>query len=183
MSTTRMRDLPTPLPTARPTTDVPRWTPAVRVQGCSMQPTLRDGQVILVRPTGQRVRVGDIVVFLGRKGERLVKRVAAGPGDLAEMEAGRLYVNHRSCDGLPRSVGARLQTWRVPERHFFVVGDNLRQSEDSRVWPDPFVPAARIIGVAMVGSTSCLARASHRRVDRQREGPGLGIEQAQFPLG
>lgn len=114
-----------------------------------MHPTLDDGQLLLTRPTGWRVNVGDIVVLTTDRGERCVKRIAAGPGDLVELEAGRLYVNQRSYDGHPRSAGARVEAWRVPEGRFFVVGDNLRQSDDSRVWHEPFVPASRISGVAI----------------------------------
>lgn len=133
---------------ATPATDVARWTPVVRVRGCSMSPTLRDGQWLLTRPR-RRADVGDIVVFTTARGERHVKRIAAGPGDLVELEAGRLFVNQRSCDGRPRVAGARVQSWRVPAGHVFVLGDNLRVSNDSRVWPQPFVPVGRISGVAL----------------------------------
>lgn len=116
-----------------------------------MHPALAHGQLLLTRPAGRHVGVGDIVVFETAGGARYVKRVAAGPGDIVELEAGRLYVNQRSYEGLPRAAGARIEAWRVPDGHFFVVGDNLRQSDDSRVWKEPFVPAARISGVAMRG--------------------------------
>lgn len=115
-----------------------------------MQPTLRAGQVLLTRPVGRRIAVGDVVVLAAAAPVPLcVKRVAAGPGDVVELEAGRLYVNDRPWDGRPRVAGARVQTWRVPNGHYFVVGDNLRESTDSRVWPQPFVPASRISGVAV----------------------------------
>lgn len=115
-----------------------------------MQPTLRDGQFVLVRPGGRGVLVGDVVVFTTGDGERRVKRVAAGPDDLVELEAGRLYVNGRSYDGHPRTAGPWVETWRVPERHVFVVGDDLRRSDDSRVWREPYVPVERISGVVML---------------------------------
>lgn len=130
-------------------TEAVRWTPAVRVSGESMRPALAHGQWLLTRPAGRHVGVGDIVVLETAGGARYVKRVAAGPGDVVELEAGRLYVNQRSYDGRPRAPGARVEAWRVPDGHFFVVGDNLRQSDDSRVWNEPFVPAARIGGVAL----------------------------------
>ena len=132
------------------TTEAVRWTPVVRVTGVSMHPALAHGQLLLTRPAGRHVCVGDIVVFETAGGARYVKRVAAGPGDVVELEAGRLYVNQRSYDGLPRAAGARVEAWRVPDGHFFVVGDNLRLSDDSRVWNEPFVPAARISGVAII---------------------------------
>jgi signal peptidase I len=131
--------------------DGSRWTPFIRVRGPSMRPALRDGQVTLVRPRGRRIRVGDIVVFVTPEGTRYVKRVAAVSGDVVEMEAGQLSVDGRPRDGLPRSVGAVVATWCVPEGHVFVVGDDLAQSDDSRVWPDPYVPIDRILGVVLGG--------------------------------
>ena len=134
-----------------------------------MQPALADGAWLLTRPRGARVDVGDVVVLTAADGARYVKRVAAAPGDLVEMEAGRLFVNQRSCDGQPRAAGARIQAWRVPEGHYFVVGDNLRQSDDSRAWPEPFVPLERISGVALRAALPCCrSPAPSRRSPRAR---------------
>jgi len=38
--------------------------------------------------------------------------------------------------------------WVVPEKHYFVLGDNATISEDSRHWAKPFVPKSMILGVA-----------------------------------
>jgi signal peptidase I len=132
-----------------PTADVARWTPLVRVRGRSMQPALTHGQWLLTRPADGGIDVGDIVVFTVSPGTRYVKRVAAGPGDVVDLEAGRLYVNHRPWDGRARIVGACVATWHVPVGHYFLVGDNLNESEDSRVWSEPFLAASRISGIAL----------------------------------
>lgn len=108
-----------------------------------MLPTLRPGRVLLTRPVSGRLRVGDIVVIAAPDGGRLVKRLVAGPGDLVRMGAGRLSVNG------PRPAGAHVETWRVPAEHWFVVGDNLAESDDSRVWRQPYVSSRAIIGVAV----------------------------------
>lgn len=131
-----------------------------------MEPALRDGQIVLVRPIGRRLRVGDIVVLAMSGGERCVKRVAGGPSATVELEAGRLYVDQRSYDASPRVAGARVETWRVPEGHVFVMGDNLQQSDDSRVWPEPFVPVERIIGVVMAGRRGAPVGFTRGRPDR-----------------
>jgi signal peptidase I len=115
-----------------------------------MQPTLYAGQMLLTRPAGRHITVGAVVVLATTvPGALYVKRVAAGPGDVVELEAGRLYVNGCPWNDWPRVAGARVCTWRVPDDHYFVVGDNLRESTDSRVWAQPFVPASRISGVAV----------------------------------
>ena len=163
--------------TDRRTTDVARWTPIVRVRGCSMHPTLEHAQWLLTRPRAGRVGLGDVVVFTGRGGVRYVKRIVAGPGDLVELEAGRLFVNGQSYDGRPRAAGARIETWRVPEAHFFVVGDNLAQSDDSRVWRQPFVPVTRISGVAVCG------RRSERQAITRRAAGGSSLVAADSRSG
>src|SRR5665811_1426609 len=90
----------------------------VRVAGESMAPTYRPSDLLLTRRAGRagvRGRRGDVVVF--RHGElRMIKRVVGLPGDLVELEAGRMFVNGESGDGRSRVRGAYTQTWRVPGR-------------------------------------------------------------------
>ncbi|MEI2808910.1 MAG: signal peptidase I [Nocardioides sp.] len=118
----------------------------VRVAGESMAPTYRSSDLLLtqpVGPAGARVRRGDVVVF--RHGEvRMIKRVVGLPGDLVELEAGRLFVNGDPVDGRARVPGAYTQTWRVPRASYFMAGDNPAASDDSRVWDEPFVPVETV---------------------------------------
>lgn len=115
-------------------------TRLVRVAGESMAPTCRPSDLLLTRPVGRGgVHRGDVVVFrLGTL--RMIKRVVGMPGDLVELEAGRLFVNGDPADGRSRVKGAYTQTWRVPRAGCFVAGDNPAVSDDSRVWDEPFVP-------------------------------------------
>lgn len=116
----------------------------VRVSGLSMAPTLRPADVLLTVRVGRATpRRGDVAV-VRRSGGLVVKRVVALAGDLVELEAGRLFVDGRSADGRPRARGALTQRWRVPPGHVFLAGDNAAASDDSRVWPDPFVPLADV---------------------------------------
>lgn len=121
----------------------PGWLPLARVEGASMLPTLRAGDVVATLPALGRVRRGE-VVLLRRGGVLLVKRVAAGPGDVVEMTAGRLRVLPGGHGADPASgPGAR---WAVPPGSYFVVGDAAAASSDSRTWPDPYVARADILG-------------------------------------
>jgi len=118
-----------------------------------MEPSLADGRVVMTLPVGGRARRGDVVALHLGAGPRLVKRLVAGPGDIVELESGRLRVNDVELDG-PRVPGAFVQTWTVPPEHWFVVGDNRSVSTDSRSWAEPFVPSSaiqgRVLGVAPI---------------------------------
>jgi signal peptidase I len=145
---------------------------AYRVHGRSMEPTLLDGDLVwLSACTTARycsTRVGDLVVFRPSKDsrdERIIKRVAAGPGDVVEMVNTRLLVNRRPILEGRADVGARPPEWVAsrmvatftsrpfdsgnwgpivlgPEE-LFVLGDNPPASRDSRVLGA--IPLSRVI--------------------------------------
>ena len=113
----------------------------VRVAGESMAPTYRSSDLLVTLPVeraGASVQRGDVAVFHHDE-LRMIKRVVGLPGDLVELEAGRLVVNGESVDGRPRVRGAYTQIWRVPGVSYFMAGDNPAVSDDSRVWDEPFV--------------------------------------------
>ena len=116
----------------------------VRVSGESMAPTYHSSDLLLTRRVGRAgVQRGDVVVF--RRGQLpMLKRVVGLPGDLVELEAGRLFVNGEPVDGRHRVPGAYIQTWRVPAASYFMAGDNPAFSDDSRVWDEPFVPVGSV---------------------------------------
>lgn len=133
----------------------------VRVAGESMAPTYRSSDLLLTRRVGRAgPRRGDVVVL--RHGPvRMIKRVVGVPGDVVELEAGRLFVNGRSVEGRDRVRGAIVRTWLVPAGHWFVAGDDPAVSDDSRVWAQPFVQASDVESVVS------------RRLPLPRRGSGL----------
>jgi signal peptidase I len=130
------------------------------VQGHSMEPTLRPGALSLLDRSYYRFHAlsrGDIVV-LRLRGETLIKRVYALPGErltllryddntgnqlLTPAEAARLRRLYDS-GFLPHS---RVITFTIPPGNCFVLGDNGRVSVDSRDWGP--VPMSAILGRAM----------------------------------
>ena len=124
----------------------------VRVNGTSMEPTLNDGEILLLNEIGYRlhgVNRFDIVVA-NINGEMLIKRVIGLPGDKIEYAYNKLYVNgenvvenfkHDDTDDFSLS---ELNETVVPENHYFLVGDNRGNSKDSRVVG--FIPANKIVG-------------------------------------
>ncbi|WP_149205387.1 signal peptidase I [Actinotalea subterranea] len=144
----------------------------VKVAGESMAPTYRPSDLLLTRRAGRagaHVRRGDVVV-VRHLGVRIVKRVVGLPGDVVELEAGRLLVDGDPLDGRRRLPGAYTQTWRVPAGSCFVVGDNRAASTDSRVWAVPYVQVTDV--EAVVAGRLWPGRAG--RLTRRRRAAGAG---------
>ena len=95
------------------------------------------------RPTSQRADVN------------FIKRVVAGPGDTIAVEGGRVILNGRrqresfiadTCGGDVGRGCSLPDAIRVPAGHWFMMGDNRGESDDSRFWGP--VPEEWIIGGA-----------------------------------
>jgi len=124
----------------------------VRVENISMQPTLHEGEFILVNKLAYRLgdfERGDIVVFHHGPTEDYIKRVIGLPGDVVEVRDGHVFINNQMLDEIyiaapPRYTGS----WTVPEDQLFVLGDNRNQSSDSHQWG--YVPVSTVVGRALV---------------------------------
>ncbi|HEU4976853.1 MAG TPA: signal peptidase I [Baekduia sp.] len=81
-----------------------------------------------------------------------IKRVVAGPGDTLYIKGGHAYVNGKRQNDdftLPCQGGAGCDFPRpitIPPNHWFMMGDNRGESDDSRFWGP--VPRKWIIGGA-----------------------------------
>ncbi|MGE0709286.1 MAG: signal peptidase I [Planctomycetota bacterium] len=108
-----------------------------QVQGCSMEPTLREGQRVLVLRHPSRVLRGDLLVFRNpyAADEVLIKRVLALPGERILVKDGRLYVNdllHPEPYVKAGTTILSLAEERLPEGTYYLLGDNRAESIDSR---------------------------------------------------
>lgn len=130
------------------------------VQGSSMEPSLHDGQRLMVDKLTYRFvepKRGEIVVFRypADRRRKFIKRIVGLPGDEISIRNGYLYINGQriiesSING--PTYGAYgspvFGPVVVPEDSYFVMGDNRRNSDDSR-YPDVgFVHRSDIVGLA-----------------------------------
>ncbi len=132
---------------------VKSWPSLFVVRGASMEPSLRDGDLLLVRKPRRAPRRGRIVIIEAPRenGPRWqVKRVVGLPGDRLAFEDGLLFINgqHHSepyLGGLPAYPGLDKANFQVGDGRYFVLGDNRAHSEDSRSFGA--IGANRVIGV------------------------------------
>ena len=153
-------------------TAVADWNP---IPSASMHPNLLEGDVVLVNRLAFDLKVpltdvvlahlgepqrGDIVTFRSpRDGTLLIKRVVALPGDWLYVQNNHVYLGKSRtgqfveqkepfiAKGTPCDELCNLRKpIQVPPDHFFMMGDNRGESDDSRDWGP--VPKKWIIGRA-----------------------------------
>ncbi|MFC2064474.1 signal peptidase I [Chloroflexota bacterium] len=125
----------------------------VRVDGFSMEPTLKDGEFILVNRlayTFNEPQRGEIIVFESpATHEDLIKRVIGLPGDEIIIRDGNVFVNRVQLEE-PYIAAAPIYSgkWQVAEGTLFVLGDNRNDSSDSHAWG--LVPIENVIGQSIL---------------------------------
>ena len=103
----------------------------------------------------------DIVIFHYPDNEKklFIKRIIGLPGETLEFRDGKIYVDG-SEEPLEDSFTNGVTYFRnptypegtltVPEGHYFMMGDNRQNSNDSRFWHNKFVAFDKIVGKALV---------------------------------
>lgn len=119
------------------------------VDGESMMSTLKDGEFLIVNKIVFRIgepKRGDIIIFHATEKKDYIKRVIGVAGDRIEMRDDQLYVNGEL---VPEPyLDENKEYWyktegtaftqdfvvdRVPDNSVYVLGDNRRNSTDSRI--------------------------------------------------
>ncbi|MCT2535601.1 signal peptidase I [Aquibacillus koreensis] len=132
------------------------------VDGKSMEPTLHDGNLLMVNRMiydFADIDRFDVIVFHANEEEDYVKRVIGEPGDSIEYINDTLYVNGKAVDEaylkpfrqndgtiLTKDFTLEEITGKstVPAGKLFVLGDNRRKSLDSRNFG--FIDADSVVG-------------------------------------
>lgn len=113
---------------------------ATVVYGQSMEPNLVQSQRLVVDKISYRFHPpqrGDIVVLdLPNMDEMLVKRVVGLPGERVAVQNGVVYIDGNKLPELfPHDLTAyNMSETTLPPLHYFVLGDNRGNSNDSRAF-------------------------------------------------
>lgn len=126
------------------------FLPVIQVSGRSMEPTLSDGDILMLLKTGNYSR-GELCC-LSWQNKILLKRVIGLPGDYITIdESGNVYVNDELLDE-PYVTGKSLGECdlefpiQVPDGKLFVLGDHRDTSIDSRSSSVGYIDKEQIIG-------------------------------------
>lgn len=128
----------------------------VTIVGPSMCNTLSDGEVVIVNKFVYKVHDierYDIIAFsqVGSDAYYEVKRVIGLPDETVRIKDGQVYINGSALTDLPfddkiLTAGVANQEIQLGDDEYFVLGDNVNNSEDSRYTNVGNISGSEIIG-------------------------------------
>ena len=113
------------------------------VAGVSMEPTLMEGQVVIVNKIEYYLkspRRNDVIVYKQSNREHSyyeIKRVIGLPGEKVKIKNGIIYINDEALKEKVKTetienAGLAEEGIKLDDNEYFVLGDNRNDSEDSR---------------------------------------------------
>ena len=124
--------------------------PVLQIEGTSMEPTLHNGDIVLLMKT-TRFKRGDLCGFTWNN-KLLIKRVIGVPGDWIEIDTdGTVYLNGEKLDEpyVEQKAFGECDLefpFQVPQEQYFVIGDMRESSIDSRNTLIGCIPKDQIVG-------------------------------------
>ena len=113
------------------------------VAGVSMEPTLMEGQAVIVNKIEYYLkspRRNDVIVYKQSNREHSyyeIKRVIGLPGETVKIKNGIIYINDEALKEKVKTetienAGLAEEGIKLDDNEYFVLGDNRNDSEDSR---------------------------------------------------
>jgi len=130
------------------------------VSGTSMEPTLKEGQVVIVNKLEYYIKSpkrNDVIVYKQSNKEHSyfeIKRVIGLPGETVKIKNGIVYINDEAIKEKVKTEaisnsGLAEEGVKLDDNEYFVLGDNRNDSEDSRFASVGNILKNEIIGKAI----------------------------------
>jgi signal peptidase I len=124
-----------------------------RIDGSSMEPSLHDGEYVIVNRVTYRLQPpqrGDVIVFQREGSREFIKRVIGLPGDTVAVQGGHVLVNSAPLNEpyIAQPNAYTMEPRKIGPNEYFVLGDNRNNSSDSHNWGT--IPLSVIDGRAWV---------------------------------
>ena len=130
------------------------------VSGTSMEPTLKEGQVVIVNKLEYYIKSpkrNDVIVYKQSNKEHSyfeIKRVIGLPGETVKIKNGIVYINDEAMKEKVKTEaisnsGLAEEGVKLDDNEYFVLGDNRNDSEDSRFASVGNILKNEIIGKAI----------------------------------
>ena len=131
----------------------------VRVDGSSMDSTLKNGDILILNKLDKKYDRFDVVVVNitidGHK-SKLVKRIIGLPGESIEYKDNELYINGKIIEDISTertnnfSLEDLYNLEKLPSDCYFVMGDNRNGSRDSRDYTVGIIKKEDIVGTTTI---------------------------------
>jgi len=128
--------------------------PVLQISGSSMEPTLNNGEIVVLIKTSKLER-GDLCAF-SYSNKLLIKRVIGLPGETVVIDSeGTVYINNYALQEPYISEKGLGECdiefpYTVPENTYFLMGDHRATSIDSRSTVIGCVPYEQIVGKLII---------------------------------
>ena len=129
----------------------------VKMVGPSMQGTINEGETVVISKIGKLlhgVKRNDVVA-VKRSNDKYysIKRVVGVPGDKVKISGGRLYINGEYYELKSGDIivnpGTASSEIELLDNEYFLLGDNVNNSDDSRFSNLGIVQKTDITGIAV----------------------------------
>lgn len=128
----------------------------VRVNGDSMYPYLKEGEVLILNKVDKSFNRFDIVV-INSNNTKIIKRIIGLPGETISYKDCKLYINDeevedfvKQCTTEDFSLDGLYSYAMIPDGYYFVMGDNRKNSSDSRDFRVGLISKSQIEGTTSI---------------------------------